>query len=198
MLPNVDPDAAAAMLDACDGLLLTGGDDVAPLLYGEEPQPGLGDIDAPRDTFELPLCRLALERGLPILGICRGIQLLNVAAGGTLRQDLVSDQSATVQHRMKTAGGPAVHHTLGIVPGSRLHRLIGSERLAVNSYHHQAVGRIAEGFQVTATTADGVIEAIEPIDGRNIIGVQWHPEVMGFEVDASRVLFTWLIEAARG
>jgi len=198
MLPNVAPDAAAAMLDACDGLLLTGGDDVAPLLYGREPERAMGQIDSPRDNFELPLARLALERGLPILGICRGIQLLNVAAGGTLRQDLASDADATVQHRMKTAGGPAVHHSIDIVAGSRLHRLVGHERLAVNSYHHQAVERVADGFQATATAADGVIEALEPVDDRNILAVQWHPEVMPSEQAESRAMFAWLIEAARG
>lgn len=198
MLPNVDPDAATAMLDACDALLLTGGDDVAPLLYGREPERQMGQVDAPRDEFELPLARLALERGMPILGICRGIQLLNVAAGGTLRQDLASDPAATVQHRMKTAGGPAVHHSIDIVPGSRLHTLVGHERMAVNSYHHQAVDDVADGFQATATSADGVIEALEPIDDRNILAVQWHPEVMPCERAESRALFAWLIEAAKG
>ena len=198
MLPNVDPDAAAAMLDACDGLLLTGGEDVSPLWFGREPEKQMGIIDVPRDSFELPLAKLALERELPILGICRGIQLLNVAAGGTLRQDLVHDPSSTVQHRMKTAGGAAVHHTITIVPGSRLHRLVGHETMAVNSYHHQAVDELADGFQVVAKAADGVVEAIEPVDERNILAVQWHPEVMPHDRAETRALFAWLIEAAKG
>ncbi len=198
LLPNVDPEAAADMLAACDGLLLTGGDDIAPLLYGREPEKQMGGIDVPRDAFELPLAKLALARGVPILGICRGIQTLNVAAGGTLRQDLGGDPAATVQHRMKTAGGATVHHTVAITAGSRLHKLVGHDAMAVNSYHHQAVDEPADGFQATATAADGVIEAIEPIDERNILAVQWHPEVMPADRAESRALFAWLIDAANG
>lgn len=196
VLPNIEPEAAGELLDLCDALLLTGGNDIAPLHYGTEPHRHLGSIDVPRDRFELPLARLALERGLPILGICRGVQTLNVAAGGTLRQDLRSDPEATVQHSMASSGGTTVHHTIAITPGSLLHRLVGQESLAINSYHHQAVERVADGFTAVATAADGVIEAIEASDGRPFIGVQWHPEVLPGDPPATRALFAWLVEAA--
>lgn len=199
VLPITVPDdeVAGEMLDSCDALLLSGGRKLSPLYYGHEPQPHFGEMDPPRDAFELPLARLALARGLPILGICRGIQMLNVAAGGTLRQVLPQDPTVTVQHRMAVAGGPAPHHTVQIEPGSRLHQLVGQSRLAVNSYHDQAVGDVGAGLRPVAHAMDGVIEAIEASDGRPLLAVQWHPEALPGEPAATQAIFGWLMEAAR-
>lgn len=199
LLPNVDPSHVERLLDVLDGLLAAGGDDIQPLLFGAEPDPHLGEIDVPRDRFELPLLRAALAREIPILGICRGIQALNVARGGDLRQDLVHDPTSTVQHRMKARGGPTVHHTVRLRPGSRLHALLGHEQVAVNSYHHQAVGRLGDGLTVCATAADGVIEAVEGTDpARFLLGVQWHPEVMALGDPLSTPIFDAFLTAARG
>ncbi len=195
VLPNVSPDLADALLDSLDGLLLSGGADVHPLLYDTEPHAKLGTIDVPRDRFELPLARRALARELPILGICRGIQVLNVAAGGTLRQDLPSDPAATVQHAMRATGGPTAHHRLSLVPGTRLGALLGTDPVAVNSYHHQAVDRVAAGFRVAARAADQVIEAIEGCGERFLVGVQFHPEVMPPGTAVSEALFEAFLTA---
>ena len=127
--------------------------------------------------------------------ICRGIQVLNVAAGGTLRQDLGSDAAATVQHRMSAVGGRCVHHHVTLASGSRLAGMLGAERLAVNSYHHQAVDRLGEGLTVTATAEDGTIEGLEAAGESFVIAVQWHPEVMGADHEPSARLFAAFIAA---
>jgi putative glutamine amidotransferase len=195
LLPNPDPRHIDQILAAVDGLLFTGGADIAPLLYGAEPAKDLGTTDIPRDRFELPLGRAALAAELPILGICRGIQLLNVAAGGSLRQDLKGDPAAVVQHQMSVVGGRGVHHHVTVEPGTRLAGLVGSGRLAVNSYHHQAVDRLGPGLRVTARADDGTIEAIEGAGQRFLMAVQWHPEVMDPEHAPSAALFAAFVTA---
>lgn len=197
LLPNVDPGLVDAYLDRIDGLLLTGGGDIHPHHYRAEPHKQLGSIDVPRDRFELPLARAALARELPIFGICRGIQTLNVAAGGTLRQDLVSDPIATVQHRIANVGGPLGHHTILIEEDSVLAQLVGATRAVVNSYHHQAVDEVAEGFRATAFATDGTIEAIERDGERFLLGVQWHPEVMEPDDPLTAALFEAFVAACR-
>jgi len=195
-LPNPDPALIDRYLDTVDGLLLTGGEDVQPLLFGCEPQRGLGTIDVPRDSFELPLARAALGRSLPILGICRGIQVLNVAAGGTLIQDL-NAMDGRLQHQMKATGGRTVHHTVAVESGSRLAAVLDTERLEVNSYHHQAVDRVGQGLRVTARAADQTVEALEGEDERFVVAVQWHPEVMDAGHEASVRLFGAFVAACR-
>jgi putative glutamine amidotransferase len=160
------------LLERVDALILNGGSDIAPELYGAEP---LAATDAPnprRDDFELRLARSAIARGLPVLGVCRGMQLLNVARGGTLVQDL----GGGVEHYVREAWDRPVHE-VDVEPGSRLARAFGDERTTVNSVHHQAVDRLGDGLRATARAADGVIEGIEDDDGV-AVGVQWHPEFL--------------------
>ena len=197
LLPNLSPELAGELLDGLDALLLTGGADVAPRLYGAEPEKQMGTVDVPRDRCELPLAREALRRDLPILGICRGIQTLNVAAGGTLRQDLGSDPAAWVQHGMRVVAGPTWQHTIAIEADTRLHRMVGEAEVHVNSYHHQAVGELAPGLRVAARAKDGTIEAVEAPGERFVLGVQWHPEVMSLGEPVSEAIFAAFVAAAQ-
>jgi putative glutamine amidotransferase len=160
-----DPEA---LLERVDALVLNGGSDVAPNLYGAEPHEATGAPNARRDDFELRLARGALERQLPVLGVCRGMQVLNVARGGTLVQDLEG-------HNEREAWDRPVHE-VEVEPGSRVARAFGG-RTAVNSVHHQAIDRLGSGLRATAHAPDGVIEAIEADDGL-AVGVQWHPEFL--------------------
>ena len=174
--PTDDPADALARVD---GLLLTGGPDVDPARYGQAPHPAT-EIDAPRDRFEVPIAQSALDRDLPLLAICRGVQVLNVAAGGTLVQDIPSAVATRLNHDIpQPKDAPA--HDVRITPGTRLAKTLGPSTRAggactVNSRHHQAIARVAPPFVVTAEAEDGVIEAIERPDARFCIGVQWHPE----------------------
>ncbi len=197
LLPNLSPELVPEMLAGLDGLLLTGGADVAPRLYGAEPEQHMGAVDVPRDRFELPLAREALAGSLPLLGICRGIQTLNVAAGGTLRQDLVSDAAAWVQHGMRLVAGPTWQHTIVLEPDSRLRQMVGADEVPVNSYHHQAVRDLAPGLRVAARAKDGTIEAIEAPGDRFVLAVQWHPEVMDTGEPVSEAIFSAFVSACR-
>ncbi len=191
LLPPLEPVAAGLLLGSLHGLLLSGGGDVAPFYYGEEPQPDLDEVDPQRDAWEYALVRAALVRGLPLFGICRGLQMLNVVLGGTLIQDL--GRVGCLQHRQKA---PRTHpsHTVEIFPQTRLAYLLGEGRLAVNSYHHQAPAAIAPGLKKAAAAPDGVIEALEDPDHRFLIGVQWHPESL--QHPASSLLFQAFVNAA--
>lgn len=161
------------IVEKIDGLLLTGGADIDPTLFGEEPEPGLQKIDPKRDRFEMMLIQEALKADLPILAICRGNQMLNVAAGGTLVQDLFS-RSNILQHHQNA---PRDHesHFVDIIKDSKLFEMVNAEQLKVNSFHHQAVQEPAPGFIISATASDGVVEAIESEKHRFTVGVQWHP-----------------------
>lgn len=203
-LPVVIPlglpeEALADIFAQLDGLCLPGGVDVAPAEYGEEPHPALGKVDAPRDRTELTLARWALAADLPILGICRGIQMLNVAAGGNLYQDLTAQLPGSLLHNYKVAETPWERPTHGVrlAAGSRLAGVLDAGGLMVNSFHHQAVKRPADGFDAVAWAEDGVVEAIEAPGRRFALGVQWHPEGM-FQTDplASK-LFAAFVEAVR-
>jgi putative glutamine amidotransferase len=180
-LPVVLPMALAeqdlqAQLGFLDGLLITGGVDLDPLTYGEEPAPGLGDCYPDMDRHQIPLARLARAAGLPALGICRGMQVLNVAFGGTLHQDL-EGLPGLLRHT-QTGWRHAVSHTVDLAEGTRLRALFGRASIGANSFHHQAVKDLAPGFRVSARTRDGVIEGIESLDEAFVLGVQWHPEGM--------------------
>ncbi|HZE93714.1 MAG TPA: gamma-glutamyl-gamma-aminobutyrate hydrolase family protein [Gemmatimonadales bacterium] len=166
------PDRAAAALDGVRGLVLTGGEDVAPARYGAVPHPRLGDVDPVRDAAELALIDAARRRRLPILAICRGIQILNVALGGTLYQDLNSERPGSVPHNESS------NHDVRVEPGSLLERTLGARSASVNSRHHQAIRDLAPGLKAVAWADDGVIEAAEPADASApwIVAVQWHPE----------------------
>ncbi len=197
--------AGDAVMNSLDGLVLTGGKDIDPELYGQRLQPGLGvDVDRSRDALEIPLARRALERDLPVLGICRGIQVLNVAAGGTLLQDIVLAGAGRASHNQREMkpepAEDAAIHEVAITPGSRLAEIVEGERLGVNTFHHQVLDQPAPRVAVVARSVeprgDGVIEAVE-VRGRSFaLGVQWHPERMWRRVPACARLFAALIDAA--
>lgn len=179
----------------CDGLLLTGGVDVDPALYGEDRHPTV-ETDATRDDYELALARLAIARDLPLLAICRGVQVLNVAAGGSLIQDLPSQHPSATPHAINEPRN-AIAHDVAITPGTCLSALLGQpSAIAVNSRHHQAVKNTAPGFVVSAVSPDGVIEAIERPASPFCVGVQWHPENFWATGEFSG-LFNGLVRAAR-
>ncbi len=182
------------ILGSIDGLLLSGGVDVDPLLFGEEPQPAMGDICPQRDKFELALTRRALALNIPILAVCRGLQVLNIAAGGSVLQDIGSTVNNPLKHDQQA---PRWHgtHTVNILPDSKLAALWGT-KLVVNSFHHQAVDRVAEGFRATAWSADGVVEAMESTAHRFVVGVQSHPECM-YQDPRILELFKGLIKATQ-
>jgi putative glutamine amidotransferase len=159
-----------------DGLLLPGGVDVAPEEYGEERHPALGAVDEKRDDLELTLTRMALQDDLPILGICRGIQLLAVAGGGTLYQDLPAQWDGEVRHEVREFGRDFLTHSIAIEPASRLAAALHCTTAQVNSFHHQAVRDLPPGFSVAARSPEGLVEAIERPDRRFVLGVQCHPE----------------------
>lgn len=175
---GLDAESIQGVYGLLDGLLLPGGDDVAPMHYGQEPHPALGQVDTLRDVLELDLTRRALEDDLPILAICRGVQLLAVAAGGTLYQDLPSQRPSEIRHEVREFGRDHLSHTIDVDPASHLGHALCTSRLSVNSFHHQAVRTIPEGFAITATSPDGVIEGIEATASRFTVGVQCHPEEM--------------------
>ena len=166
-------DRAGAALAAVRGLVLTGGEDVAPARYGAAPHPRLGDVDPVRDAAELALIAAARARGLPILAICRGIQILNVALGGTLYQDLDSERPGPVPHNDETG-----RHPVHVEAGSLLERALGARSASVNSRHHQAIRDLAPGLKAVAWADDGIIEGAEPSDAKEpwMVAVQWHPE----------------------
>lgn len=189
VLPTLAAEAAEALLDRIDGLLLSGGVDVDPALYGRPPHPKLGRVDRERDEFELALTRHALSRDLPVLAICRGQQVLNVATGGTLIQDIPSELEGAVAHE---APGRRTRrsHAVEVVGGSKLGLILGPGPLSVNSFHHQAIDRLGEGLTVTGRCPeDGVIEAVEMKDRSFVLGVQWHPESFWNEEASFQALF---------
>jgi putative glutamine amidotransferase len=196
LLPNVRPEAAPAYLARLDGVVLSGGLDVDPCHYGEEPRPGLGTVDQVRDAFELELCRAAREQGIPTLAICRGIQIMNVAFGGTLLQDIPAQVERPVRHAQQALRRDALSHSVDVVPGTRLHAVAGAERVRVNSFHHQAVDRPAPGLTVSARAPDGCVEGLEDPGHPFLLGVQWHPERRPAD-PLTRGLFERFVESAR-
>jgi putative glutamine amidotransferase len=187
LLPVGDAADATAYLDRIDGLLLPGGIDVEPIHYGHERHAELGETDDGHDRFEIAVAREAYRRRLPILAICRGIQLLNVALGGTLIQDLPSEAPSNIDHR-QTAARPEATHEILVDCESRLYSLTG-ERMAVNSFHHQSVGAVAPGLRVVGRSADGVVEALESDAHPHLLAVQCHPEEMALCDPISLALF---------
>ncbi len=193
LVSNLDPALAGPYAAAADGVLFTGGVDLDPGFFGAEPHPQLGFVDVQRDAFELALYRAAKARGLPILGVCRGIQLINVAEGGTLHQHLPALEN-TIQHDQHNIGG-APSHTVGLEPGSRLAAAYKATSTRCNSYHHQAVATLGANLRVTARASDGVVEAVEGTGDSFVLGVQWHPEMSFQEYPEQHVPFALLLEA---
>ncbi len=198
---RAEPAALRGFLDRFAGLLLPGGKDVEPWRYGEEPHPRLGDVDPELDAGELSLARLAIDSDFPTLAICRGIQVLGVAAGGTLFQDLPSQRPDGVAHRV-TPPPNARAHDVDVADDSRLREVVGSGRFAVNSRHHQAVRpggaeRVGD-LRIVARAPDGVVEGLEAPGLGFLVGVQWHPEnLVGDSVEARR-LFRSFVGACGG
>ena len=188
------PENAAELIDDLDGILLAGGDDCDPAAYGEAPHPSVEPMDPRRQANDLTLARAARQRGIPTLGICLGVQMMNVAAGGTLIQDIASSIDTDIDH----ASEPADRHRHEVLIESDTHLadILGARQLNVNSSHHQAIGRVADALRVTAHAPDGVIEGLEDPAHPFYVGVQWHPEDMAREESAS-ALFGAFVEAAR-
>lgn len=184
------------ILDGLAGVILSGGPDVHPGRYGEEPAAGLGEIDEALDRMEIALARLAAERGVPLLGICRGVQVLNVALGGSLYQDIASQVPQAICHTPK-ADKSVLTHTVQIERGSLLARILGKREIRVNGKHHQAVRDVGSGLRPVARARDGVIEALEHPGKPFVLGVQWHPEGTFREDPFSLKLFRALVQAAR-
>jgi putative glutamine amidotransferase len=186
---------ALQLLDRLDGVLFPGGADIDPSAYGEEPTAGLGRVDRELDALELPLARAAVEARVPVLAICRGQQVVNVALGGTLYQDLRQDGVTRKRHLTpRRLGREYLSHDVELDPTSVWGEIAGSDRIRVNSFHHQAVKLVAPGLRVTAVSPDGVIEGLESPDGR-LLAVQCHPE--GLTAHAwSRDLFSHFVQLA--
>lgn len=198
-IPVVIPphlDAAEAVVARLDGLLLSGGHDLDPALYASPPHPELGPIDPANDRWELALLRAALDRGLPVLGICRGMQLMNVAYGGSLIQDLPSERGLPPEAHRQTLRGSQVTHDVQVPPGSQLATITGPGEHPVNSFHHQAVERLGEGLVITARDATGeIVEGIEDPSRDFVVGVQWHAESL-WTREEQLALFRRHVEAA--
>jgi putative glutamine amidotransferase len=166
-----------ALVEQLAGVCLSGGPDLDPTAYGAEPHPKLGPVEPALDAFELAVARCADARGIPVLGVCRGCQTLNVARGGTLHQHVPDVVDGSVAHR-QTASGRETSHAVRIEPGSRLAEIVGPGDLAVNAFHHQAVDRLGRGLRAVAWAPDGIVEGIEGAGDALYLGVQWHVETL--------------------
>lgn len=200
LIPLLEDTAALrATYDACDGILIPGGVDLDPATYGETPHEKLGRIDRARDRVELQLTRWAIEDRKPLLGLCRGLQVINVATGGTLFQDIESQLEGAIRHDYFPTYGferDHVSHDVAVLPTSRLRSLTNLDRLPVNSMHHQGVKRLGAGLVASAHSSDGLIEAAESTNGHWMVGVQWHPEVFDSNDPRTRDLFRGFVDAA--
>lgn len=195
-----DPATLRAIYDRLDGVFLTGGVDVDPAAYHEARHELCGKSDPARDAVEIELLRWALADHKPVLGVCRGIQVINVACGGTLYQDIGRQFPQAIKHdHFPTPTGPArdwLAHTLRVRPASRLHSILAAEELRVNSMHHQAIKDLAAGLVPSAFAPDGLIEGVEGANGHFLVGVQWHPEELVATQPPMRRLFEAFIAAA--
>ncbi len=192
---TTDEAEIAKVIETIDGLLMTGGEDVEPARYGEEAIPQLGKVNPERDEFDLALVRQAVSKGIPVLAVCRGVQVMNVAFGGTLYQDIPSQlPQSHIGH--KVSSGNIVAHSINIAEETLLYRLLG-KTAEVNSTHHQSVKDVAPGFIVSAVSDDGIVEAIEKTGSECVIGVQFHPEGFVAEDNTSLLpLFRHLVISA--
>src|SRR5688572_8285610 len=177
VLPPLAVEAVPALLAPLHAVCLSGGPDLDPHAYGAPPSPDLGPVEPALDLFELEVARVADAAGLPIFGICRGAQALNVARGGTLHQHLPAVTDQTIEHR-QTAPGWEETHEVRVDPNSRLGTILGTDTQWVNSFHHQAVDRLGAGLRAVAWAPDGTVEGIEDEGGRLVLGVQWHAEAL--------------------
>lgn len=192
LTPAHSPDAIRSILGMCRGLVLTGGEDVDPARYGELPSPALGSVLRERDDMEFGALQAALDLGMPVFAICRGMQVLNVHFGGTLYQDLPTEYPASSLVHVQTAPWSTKAHAVRIEDDSLLYDIVGGAEIEINSFHHQAVKDVAPGLRVVARADDGLIEAVESYGDGWILGVQWHPErheASAPDVDPDKRLF---------
>ena len=178
ILPNLQEDAIESIVELLDGLLLTGGGDIDPTLFNEEPHQNLGTITPERDEFEIAIIQKMMKLNKPIFGICRGLQILNIAIGGDMYQDIyMQSQNKLLQH---TQFAPRSHtsHFVHVIEGSKLGDIVQVEKFKVNSFHHQAVRKIPTDFKASAIASDGIIEAFESMNHKFVMGLQWHPECL--------------------
>lgn len=197
LLPLTDsPEKWESYLEACDGFVFTGGQDVGPEYYGEVKLPQCCYQAPMRDSQEIYMIRRLLEMDKPLLGICRGLQIMNTALGGTLYQDLPTQSPSSVTHRQKTPYD-IPHHQVKIESGSLLKGALGLTHLSVNSMHHQAVKTPAPGLKISATAEDGIIEALEHPERKFFLGVQWHPEHMWQDYQSARNLWAAFVSACK-
>jgi putative glutamine amidotransferase len=198
LLPH-DPDTMAGIFDRLDGIFLTGGVDVDPSRYGEVKHPKCGNIDPDRDAIELMLVEHALATAKPVLAVCRGIQIVNVAAGGTLYQDVSDQVPAALKHDyFPTPEQPSrafLAHDISVKADSRLRQILGDSVVPVNSMHHQAIKDLAPTLRATAFAPDGIIEAVESMSDQFLMAVQWHPEELADSQPGMKRLFTAFVEA---
>jgi putative glutamine amidotransferase len=199
VVPPVPAHMAPRILDAVAGLVLTGGEDVDPSYFGATRHPATGPANDDRDQCELALAREAAGRRLPTLAICRGVQVLNVALGGSLIQDLPSEHTSTVEHDAEGSRNERVHE-VDVSAGSRLGNILGARSIVTNSFHHQAVDRLGDGLCAVGTSPDGIVEAVECTDRAWwMVGVQWHPEELTATAEEwDRALFAAFARAVRG
>ena len=197
MLPLVnDPNTVADYISLLDGLILTGGEDVCPLIYGENPIKEVELFSQVRDEFETTLFRGALEQNIPVLGICRGLHIMNTALGGTLYQDIFRQVEDTLGHFPKLLPVDNLYHSIQLAEDSRLAKIFFSREIQVNSYHHQAAKEVAGAFAVTARAPDNIVEALEHREQDFVVAVQWHPEDLTVRYPAFLALFKALIDAS--
>jgi putative glutamine amidotransferase len=197
ILPPIVSGAAISALDGVDGLVLTGGEDIDPKHFDQSPHEKTGAPHAARDAYEIALATAARDRRMPTFAICRGAQLMNVALGGTLVQDIGSQRATDIQHDQSARRTERVH-AISVDEGSLLSQIVGAAEISVNSSHHQSIDQIASGLRVTATSNDGIVEAIESTDPAWwMLGVQWHPEeLVSTQEDWDRQLFEAFSAAA--
>ena len=195
--PPLGADARDALWARLDGLVLTGGGDVDPRHFGEPRHPAVAEVSEARDALELELTRRALAQGFPLLAICRGIQVLNVALGGSLHQNIPSEPGSPLAHSQTERRHQPTHH-VKVREGSRLAAILGTLEVDVNSFHHQALARLGRGLAAVAWAPDGIVEGVEETAGgdRFVVGVQWHPEDLVEHDPAARRLFAAFVTAA--
>jgi putative glutamine amidotransferase len=196
ILPLSAPDVFRQAVDLCDGIIFSGGEDVDPQYYGREPHLNLGAIHPKRDQIEIAAIRYVMDAKKPLLAICRGVQVLNVALGGTLFQDLPSQYPHALQHSQRAARGIDTHW-VDLAEGCYLQQIFGRSRIRVNSLHHQAIENLADRLKVVGRASDGVIEAVEDPTARFTIGVQWHPESMWESDPLMKALFQEFVNQSR-
>ena len=196
--PQLDESGRAELWTRLDALVLSGGGDVDPARFGEPPHAKVYEVSAERDELELGFTRRALDDGVPLLAICRGVQVLNIALGGTLYQDIPSEPGSAVDHSQKAPRHQPTHRVKVMGEGTRLGSVVGATELEVNSFHHQAIKQLGAGLREVAWAEDGIIEGVEMGGAHSfVLGVQWHPEDLIERDAAARSLFTAVVDAAR-